>query len=106
MKGCVSVNNLSNLKKHLKSFKTTSGSYSKKDLSNIKTFSPSQSHATVPLNHIDTLKTTHLMLRSLLSLRLRLSFPAANEEMVSGRIWNRTFSSLPVSTTLRDLLKN
>jgi hypothetical protein len=37
------------LKKHLKILKTTSSSFSKTDLSNVMTFSPSQSNVTVPL---------------------------------------------------------
>jgi hypothetical protein len=34
----------------MKIIKTTSGSYPRADLSNVIIFSPSQSHATVPLN--------------------------------------------------------
>ncbi len=48
LKGRVSVIIFKNSKEHLKILKTTSGSFPRIDLSNITSFSPSQSHATVP----------------------------------------------------------
>jgi hypothetical protein len=49
LKGRVSVNISENSLEHLKILKKPSGSSPRIDLSNIITFSPSQSHATVPL---------------------------------------------------------
>ncbi len=91
-------------KEHLKILKTTSGSYPRADLSNVIIFSPSQSHATVPLRLSWREKLCRLHRRSLndnwkfilegrvTSLSLTICQNLPNTGFLSFILWRRHFA--------------